>query len=139
MITYVKGKTDVLSNFYPVLLNNNGITFKSAEHMYQSQKAIFHEEYELNAKIIIAHNAQNAKKLSKSIKTCVEWEQMKPIVQAEILKIKFVQFEEFRDILMASEGYIAHNVCDTFWGTGFDGKGHNVFGLLLAALRLGVK
>ncbi|VDI04848.1 Hypothetical predicted protein [Mytilus galloprovincialis] len=88
MITYVKGKTDVLSNFYPVLLNNNGITFKSAEHMYQSQKAIFHEEYELNAKIIIAHNAQNAKKLSKSIKTCVEWEQMKPIVQAEILKIK---------------------------------------------------
>ena len=65
-------------------------------------------------------------------------EEIKPIVMAEILKIKFVQCDEFRQKLMRTNGYIAHNVNDNFWGTGKDGKGMNVFGTLLAALRLGV-
>ena len=39
----------------------------------------------------------------------------------------------------STQGYIKHNVNDDLWGTGNNGKGHSVFGLLLAALRGGVK
>ena len=57
---------------------------------------------------------------------------------AEILMIKFLQCEEFRKALQESQGFIHHNVSDSFWGTSRDGKGLNVFGLLLAGLRNGV-
>ena len=56
---------------------------------------------------------------------------------AEILKIKFRQCAEFRNILTSSKGYIAHNFSENVWGTGTNGRGMNVFGLLLAALSLG--
>jgi len=88
MITYVKGEKDVLSNFYPTMLEFDGDIFKSAEHIYQSRKAIFHEMYELDDHIRNAPDAKTAKKLSKEIKTNDTWEQIQLIVMAEILKIK---------------------------------------------------
>lgn len=68
----------------------------------------------------------------------IAWEDIRLIVMADILKIKFVRCVEFRDTLIKSSGYLCHNVKDSFWGTGHDGKGQNVFGLLLAALRLSI-
>jgi predicted NAD-dependent protein-ADP-ribosyltransferase YbiA (DUF1768 family) len=48
--------------------------------------------------------------------------------KAEILKIKYIQCADFREKLTNSKGYLAHNVKCSFWGTGPDGKGQNVFG-----------
>lgn len=139
MITYVKGVHDILSNFYQTPLYFHGDTFKSAEHLYQSRKAIFHDLLEMDDLIRLAPDAKEAKKLSKQIVTKQQWEDLKPIIMGEILKIKFIQCEEFRQRLLSTHGYINHNVNDDFWGTGKNGKGQNVFGLLLAALRGGVK
>ena len=138
MITYVKGEQDVLSNFYPTPIEFDRDIFKSAEHLYQSRKAIYHLQLDIDDEIRNSPTAKDAKKLSKRIKTDKQMEEIKPIVMAEILKIKFVQCDEFRQKFMSTNGYIAHNVNDNFWGTGKDGKGMNVFGTLLAALRLGV-
>ncbi|CAG2246805.1 unnamed protein product [Mytilus edulis] len=83
-------------------------------------------------------DSKKAKMLSKKLKTRKSWEDQKPLVMAEILKLKFLQCKAFRDRLTSTSGYINHNVPDEFWGTGRKGKGKNVFGLLLAALRLGI-
>ena len=45
MITYVNGQNDVLSNFFLSSLEYDGDVFKSAEHLYQSRNAIFHETF----------------------------------------------------------------------------------------------
>ncbi|VDH92966.1 Hypothetical predicted protein [Mytilus galloprovincialis] len=61
--------------------------------------------------------------LSKKLKTRKSWEDQKPLVMAEILKLKFLQCKAFRDRLTSTSGYINHNVPDEFWGTGRKGKG----------------
>lgn len=139
MITYVKGEHDVLSNFYPCQLEYEGQNYHSAEHLYQCKKAIHHGFYALERHIRRAHNAKRAKQLSNSIRrTSSHWDENKALLMSEILKIKFQQCKLFRDTLMQTTGYIAHDVPDSFWGTGVRGKGQNVFGLLLATLRLSV-
>ncbi|CAC5400572.1 unnamed protein product [Mytilus coruscus] len=138
MITYVKGEHDVLSNFYLNQLSYEDYTYPSAEHLYQCIKCDHHQDYELLHKIKQVSDAKAAKIMSKRLKTNKSWENQKPLVMAEILKLKFIQCKDFRDKLTSTSGYINHNVPDEFWGTGRKGKGKNVFGLLLAALRLGV-
>ena len=139
MITYVKGVHvhDIMSIFYQTALYFDSDTFKSAEHIYQSRKIIFHDLLEMDDLIRLVPDAKEAKKFSKQIVTKQQCEDLKPIIMGEILRINFIQCEEFR--LLSTQGYIKHNVNDDFWGTGKNGKGHNVFGLLLAALRGGVK
>ena len=65
MITYVKGVHEILSNFSQAPLFFNGDTFKSAEHIYQSRKAIFHDLLEIDDLIRLAPDAKEAKKLPK--------------------------------------------------------------------------
>lgn len=140
MIIYIRGKNDVMSNFFPCLLEFNGTTYASAEHLYQTKKAVFHDRPDVELAIMNAKDAREAKKEGGNIQSIdSEWEDIKPIVMAEILKIKFLQCSLFRETLMESKGYLAHNVEDKFWGTGgHKSKGQNVFGLLLAALRASV-
>ena len=95
MVTYVKGVHEILSNFSQAPLFFNGDTFKSAEHIYQSRKAIFHDLLEIDDLIRLAPDAKEAKKLPKHSNQA-KWEDLKPIIMGEILKIKFIQCEEFR-------------------------------------------
>jgi predicted NAD-dependent protein-ADP-ribosyltransferase YbiA (DUF1768 family) len=44
--------------------------------------------------------AKETKKLSKQIVTKQQWEDLKPIIMGEILKMKFIQCEEFRQTLI---------------------------------------
>lgn len=138
MITYLKGEHDGLTNFYPCKLVYEGKTYNSAEHIYESQKGQHHRLYAIDREIRRSRSAKQAKQISKSIRTDSEWEDRRPILMAEILKIKFQQCQHFHDTLLQTSGYIAHIVTDSFWGTGHNGRGQNVFGLLLAALRLSV-
>jgi ribA/ribD-fused uncharacterized protein len=139
MVIKVTGAEDPLSNFYPTLLQFDGDTFKSAKHIYQSRKAIFHEMYDLDDQIRHAPTAKEAKTIANQIKVNETWEEVRPVIMAEILKIKYTQCADFREKLTNSKGYLDHNVKSSFWGTGPDGKRQNVFGLLLAALRIGVQ
>ena len=75
-----------MSNFYPTPIEFDGDIFKSAEHLYQSRKAIYHLQLGIDDEI---RNAPTAKMLSKRIKTEKQREDIKLIVMAEILKIKF--------------------------------------------------
>lgn len=73
--------------------------FKSAEHLYQSRKAIYHERHDLDDDIRSAPDVKTSKSISKEIKIEKIWEDIKPIVMGEILKIKFQQCTEFRDFI----------------------------------------
>jgi ribA/ribD-fused uncharacterized protein len=139
MVIKVTGAEDPLSNFYPSLLQFDGDTFKSAEHIYQSRKAIFHEMYDLDDEIRHAPTAKEAKTIANQIKVNETWEELRPVIMAKLLKIKYTQCADFRGKLTNSKGYLDQNVKGSCWGTGPDGKGQNVFGLLLAALRIGVQ
>ena len=84
------------------------------------------------------HVAPNKQNKFPKVYADSEWEDKRPILMAEILKIKFQQCQHFCDTLLQTSGYIAHIVTDSIWGTCHNGRGQNVFGLLLAALRLSV-
>ena len=91
MVINVKSAEDPLSNFYPTLLQFDGDTFKSTEHIYQSRKAIFHELYDLDDEIRNAPTAKEAKTIANQIKVNKTWEELRPVMMAEILKIKYIQ------------------------------------------------
>lgn len=135
----VNGTEDPLTNFYPTLLQFYGETFKSAEHIQQIRIAIIHGIYELDDEIRNAPTAKEAKTIANQIAVNQTWEELRPIIMREIIKIKYIQCADFREKLTRSKGYLAHNVNCSFWSNGHDSKGKHVFGLLLAALRTGVQ
>jgi predicted NAD-dependent protein-ADP-ribosyltransferase YbiA (DUF1768 family) len=92
--------------------------------------------YNLDDQIRNALTAKEAKTIANQIKVNETWKELRPVIMAEILKIKYTQCADFRGKLTNSKGYLDQNVKCSFWGTGPDGKGQNVFGLLLAALRI---
>ena len=114
MIVYIKGEKDILSNFYPCKLMYNGEIFNSAEHLYQSWKCLFHNNLKIDQEIRVARDGKTAKIISKKIIVSKEWDDIRPLVMAEILKLKFLQCEKFRKTLMNSSGYLSHNVHS--WG-----------------------
>lgn len=136
---YVKGPESEMSNFYPCRIKESDELFKSAEHLYQYKKAIFHNYSSLADYIKKANSAKEAKGLSKCIKKSElssTWEKQKSEIMFNILCLKFEQVREFRIALLNTrKAKLVHNVVHDFWGTGYMGRGKNHFGELLMRLR----
>ena len=136
----VKGHKNPLSNFFSCTLLYRGLRFRSLEHLYQWHKARFHDFHHLAHRIITAPHAGVAKSLSKEIhpaQISPRWKRFRMTLMVDLLNLKFHTCKIFRDTLMAlPEGtHISHPVQDSFWGTGNDGKGDDIFGALLNNLR----
>ena len=63
----VQGTGDVLSNFYPFTFSYKGMRFRSSEHAYQYEKAMFLGDRELAEEVYGSQHAGQAKRFWKPI------------------------------------------------------------------------
>ena len=160
-IRAVKGKQDVLSNFYPTHLVFDKGTHKSAEHAYQVAKCRFFGQEEPAREIRQTTTASQAKSIASKWFGSRQWKakcSQNPTLarlqdkwdktnrrayMKRLLTCKWDQCPAFKQDLQASgDATIIHNVPDKFWGTGSEDArnitgtgGANVFGKLLQELR----
>ena len=127
-----------LSNFQASTIIVEGKRYPSVEHAYQSLKSVDLVEQE---EIRNAVSAGQAKKMGKRVKPVDGWDDIKPGVMLDLLRLKF-QNPFLRHKLIATgqipliEGNTWH---DTFWGKcncpKHNGEGLNVLGKLLMQVR----
>jgi len=135
----IQGHKDPLSNFFPCNISFDGFRFRSLEHLYQYNKAIYHDCQHIARQIVGAPHAGVAKSLSKQIPSLSPaWFKYQTTLMVELFRHKFDCSKIFRDTLMAlpKECRLVHTVPCPFWGVGRDGYGRDMFGHLLNTFRL---
>ncbi len=133
IIDSFKGEYKFLSNFYPVTIKFNDITYPSVEHGYQASKA-----YDKRTKFKIANitTPGDAKKAGRKIKMRLDWDTMKRNVMTSLIRKKF-KYDPLRQQLINTKEYylIEGNYWgDTFWGV-CNGTGKNHLGNILMKVR----
>ena len=83
-----------------------------------------------------AETANEAKKLSKFIKSSQNWLRIKLQIMLEITDLKYHQCQKFRNYLLGTgDRELIHTVSDDYWGQGRIGKGWNTHGKVLRLCR----
>lgn len=105
--------------------------FKTSEHAFQAAKT---EDMEL---IMSAKTPAMALKFGRLVKLRSDWEKIKDDVMYHILKAKFTQHKDLKEILLRTgdRKIVEHTANDSYWADGGDGSGLNKLGLLLMRLR----
>ena len=137
-IKQFKGEYNFLSNFYPVDITYDNITYASSEHAYQAQKC----------KILVDRlkfsdiSAAQAKHLGKKVESRTDWEDVRVQIMHDILELKF-QNKKMRKMLLATgDRYLMEGNYwnDSFWGYDLKrNKGENVLGNLLCKIRSDIR
>ena len=128
-----RGRYKFLSNFFPVQINYEDITYPSVEHAYQASKTT-----NINERLLISElpTAQKAKQYGQVIKLRENWNDIKIDIMYELLKIKFQNTELKMQLIQTKDKYIEETNTwgDRFWGVcGTIGKNH--LGQLLMKVR----
>ena len=122
-----------LSNFCPVDIKYDGMTFKCAEGLYQALKSNNRTIRELSQSL----SGPEAKKLGRNILIREDWDQVKIDVMKLVVHLKFAASRELRERLLATGDIplVEENTWnDTFWGV-CRGKGENHLGRILMEER----
>ena len=134
-IDLFRGDNVFLSNMSPSPITVKGITYPTAEHLFQATKF---KDVEIHKKISQIPSPAEAKKYGKSIKSDFkDWDRIRVRQMKQVLKAKFDQNPELKQKLLDTGGanLIEGNTWgDTFWGQ-VDGKGENNLGRVLMELR----
>ena len=123
-----------LSNFQPVDVEYEGITYPSVEHAYQAAKTLDPEEREI---IRSCGSASIAKKLGRHVRVREDWEDIKISVMTELVYGKFLAREDLaRKLLDTNDAMLIEGNWwgDRFWGV-CNGVGYNHLGQILMAVR----
>lgn len=126
-----------LSNFYPVSVEYDGLTYPSSEAAFQAQKTMNLEIRKRFTKI----TPSEAKKLGKNISLRGDWEKVKVKTMYQICYAKFFQNADLKKKLIATGNQILieeNRWGDTFWGV-CNGKGENHLGKCLMKIREEIK
>jgi len=125
-----------LSNFWPVPVTYNGVTWPSAEHAYQAAKFTDPDKI---AKILGNLDPNAAKRIGRSKGIRTDWDSVKVGIMREIVTAKFEQHHMLMDALKSTSPHelIEGNWWgDTFWGV-CKGVGENWLGKILMEIRDG--
>lgn len=133
MIKQLTGRYSWLSNFWPVEVILDYLSYPSVEHAYQASKTLNALDRE---QIRIAETPGIAKRLGKLVIIRPGWGDMKISVMEELLRQKFSDpglAEKLMETypLIIEEG---NSWGDRFWGV-YKGKGKNHLGRLLMQVR----
>ncbi len=134
MIDSFTGKYAFLSNFYHCRVTYSQISYRTAEHAYQTSKTLIHSE---RKRIRQCATPSLAKKFGRRTTLRINWDTIKLIVMRDIVKSKFGQNEELKRKLLATgdEQLVEGNWWnDTFWGV-CQGEGENHLGRILMQTR----
>lgn len=127
------GECFFLSNFYPVKLNVDQITYPTLEHAYQAAKTLTFED---RVNISKAETPALAKQMGKLCALRPNWNDVKLKVMIELVTLKF-EDPALRKMLLrtAPKELIEGNWWgDTYWGV-CKGKGSNHLGKILMKIR----
>lgn len=125
-----------LSNFAPVKIILDGITYPSTEHAYMSAKSD-----DPQWKLVCADESKTPgqiKKLGKEVKLVDNWDEKKVIIMRECVKQKFSQNPYKKLLIATGDEYIqeGNNWGDVIWGVCLKtGKGENLLGKLIMEFR----
>jgi len=142
MINSFKNEYDFLSNFYPVSIKFEEITYPTVEHAYQAAKS---KEFFFRRLIasLPASKAGLAKRRGNDIRLRSDWDKVQLDIMCQLLWYKFTQ-EPFKTKLLDTgdeiivEGNYWH---DNFWGNCYCKKetcqieGQNLLGKFLMEIR----
>ena len=137
-ILQFEGKYRFLSNFYPEPVTYNGYTYQTAEHAFQSAKAVDEKGRKW---VEDAGRPGEAKSRGRTVTLRPDWEGVKVQVMYEVLRAKFSG--ALKGALLSTgtailvEGNTWH---DNTWGVCVCGRcpgwGENLLGNILAQVRL---
>ena len=136
MIEKFQGETRWLSNFAPVKIVMNGLTFPTTEHAYMAAKSD-------NPIWKVKCTEENItpgqiKRLSKEVQLVDNWETKKVEVMKECVRQKFSQNPYKKMLKDTGNQHIqeGNNWGDLFWGVDLkSGKGENILGKLIMDFR----
>lgn len=127
------GQWAFLSNFYACLIDYEGQRYPSVEHAYQAAKTL---DAEQRREIACAPSPGQAKRAGSRVTLRPDWEAIRAGVMSELLEKKFRDPELKTRLLATGDATLVHKApWDAYWGDGPDGKGQNLQGQLLMALR----
>ena len=133
-------KYGCFSNFYPCTVEFNGIKYKNSEAAWQAQKTLDETKRLEFANMTPSY----AKKEGRRVKLRKDWELVKYNLMVEVLKAKFSQNPELKEILMSTgDEFIIEDTTgwhDNIWGScscpRCDGiTGQNLLGKALMQVR----
>ncbi len=135
MINEFHGEYRWLSNFWPIPIKYNGLTFPSVENAYMSRKnnSDIWVDFCANEK-----DVKKVNKLSREIKLVSNWDEIKVDIMEELIRIKFKDEELKNKLLDTGEILIqeGNDWGDTFWGIDLDtGNGKNILGKIIMKIR----
>jgi ribA/ribD-fused uncharacterized protein len=147
----------VLTNYYPVNINIDGVVYGSTEHYYQCEKFTdqwYREQIRQtntpNKSRILGHQKTGGgykwrtdlnpiiqESLVRGVQRKDNFDETKDTVMLVALWAKFTQHINLQKILLSTgNNYIFENAPnDPYWGIGSDGKGQNKLGRLLMYVR----
>jgi len=141
VISEFQGDYRFLSNFFPAVIDFEGITYPSVEHAYQSAKTLDPAERKRIAACATPADAKReGRALAAAGKQRADWEQAKFDVMERCVRYKFTRHEDLKQKLLATgdatleEG---NTWDDRIWGISPPNSGHgdNRLGKLLMKVR----
>ena len=121
-----------LSNFYPCVVELDGVQYPSTENAYQAAKTLIIRERKDFPNVSAAHS----KKMGKLVTKRKDWDSVKLSVMRDLLWQKFTQ-DRFKELLLKTGNtkIIEGNTWgDVYWGV-CDGKGKNHLGVSIMKIR----
>lgn len=124
------------SNFSRHSVRIDGVNWATSDHYFQAQK--FLAEADKEAVLCAATPfaaAQIGRERHRSFRA--NWEDVRDNVMLDVLRAKFTQHVDLREILLSTQGaaLVEHTKNDRYWGDGGDGAGKNMLGTLLEQVR----
>lgn len=124
-----------MSNFHSSPIVEQGLTFRSVEHLYQYART---RDADARRRILHTPSAATARSIGRNAPQRPDWEQIKVEVMRKALRLKFRQHPDLAAKLLATRGECIEHYCPwethSFWGVGcIDGA--NTLGLLLEQIR----
>lgn len=124
------------SNFaaYPIKIGNS--SWPTTEHYFQAMKFKDKADQEkirkANSPMLAARMGRDRKRILRR-----DWESAKVNIMREAIMAKFEQHETLQVLLLDTGDamIIEHTENDDYWGDGENGKGRNMLGRILMAVR----
>lgn len=126
-----------LSNFYPVKIDWEGLTYSSSEAAFQASKSL---DQDIRRQFLTLSAREARKKGKEEIKAREDWKDVKLNVMYKILREKFSKQPCRNMLIETGDAYLEETNYwhDTFWGV-YNGIGENHLGRLLMLVRDEIK
>lgn len=136
-ITKFKGQYSFLSNFYPCLVEFEGVLYPSVEHAFQAAKTL---DTDKRKDFRVYPTPADAKYFGKKIDLRSDWESVKISIMRQLIYDKFERnvsdIDLKQHLIDTKDTYLeeGNNHGDRFWGT-VKGEGRNELGKTLMYVR----